>query len=124
MTIAAATQFDHYHSVGAKPTDTNPLTVLTCPTSGYLGFFITWISIADDGGAARTATLTWTDNSATATYTLVHDQAIPANDRIEVKPVPLVLEPGDSLSLTGSAAGVEITVSYVEVSRNPLGFRG
>lgn len=75
------------------------------------------ISSTDDGGVARTITITATQKVAGTAYTLIYQGAIPANDALDLEFKPLVLSIGGTIKVTTSAAGVHVMVSYVIQNR-------
>lgn len=89
----------------------------TCPSTGFLAAYLVWLNCADDAGAARTITLSVRDSVASTTYVLVSAAAIAANLPYQFTATPLVLAPGDTLRATGSAAGIHIVGTVIEVAR-------
>ena len=77
---------------------------------------MTWLNVSDDAADARSITLTWTDSSASATYTLGYQIAIAANAQLRIE-LDLCLDAGDTLKATASAGGVHIAVTVKEVAR-------
>lgn len=102
-------------SFGTALTDTNETTVYTAPT-GVKASYLTWINVSDDAADARTITLRWTDSSASTTYTLGYQVAIAANAQLRLE-LDLVLDAGDTLLATASAAGVHVVVTAKEYAR-------
>lgn len=104
-----------YRTFGTVTVDTNPITVYTCPANTFAQVTEIWIS--DDAADARTATITWTDSSAAVTYTLAFQHALAANAKIQYNFLRLALDPADTVKVTGSAAGIHITVNVIEYAR-------
>jgi hypothetical protein len=105
-----------YRSYGYIAADTNANAVYTCPPS--MTAFVTEIWISDDGAAGRTATITWTDDSESATYTLAFQHSIPTNTGLQYNFHRLALDAGDTINVTASATGVHVTVNVIEQSRS------
>ncbi len=104
----------NYRSFGTVLSDTNETTVYTCP-SGAVAAYVVWINITDTASNARTATIRWTDSSASATYSLNVAKAITANT-VERADLFLALEPGDTIKVTASAATLHVVVTVHEVA--------
>lgn len=109
-----------YVSRGTVLGDTNATVVYTCPADMLAQ--ITQIWFADDGGEARTVTVTWTDQLTAAgggptTYTLCFTKAIAVVTQTEMAFNRLALDPGDVVTVTASAAGVHVTVNVIEYDR-------
>lgn len=102
-------------SFGTVLADTNETAVYTCPT-GVNAAFLTWLNVSDDASDARTLTLRWTDSSASTTYTIGVAIAISANAQLRLE-LDLVLDPGDTLLATASAAGMHVVVTAKEYAR-------
>jgi len=101
----------NYRTVGFSLPDTNENTIYTCNVHSAL---ITHLWCADDAGAARTVTVKTVLDSTT--YVLVSAAAIATNTPLEYEFKPLALANGDTVTLTGSAAGIEGFLSLIEVT--------
>jgi len=115
--MGAVLQEGSIRAFAVKTTDTNQTTAYTCPTHIAVAIVV-WVNVADDAGAARTMTLEWTDSSATTTYALEFTKAIATAAGYNAE-MYLTLEPGDSLSITSSAAGLHLTGAVLEVAKRP-----
>ena len=104
----------NYRMFGTALADTSQTTVYTVPT-GFTTAYIVYFNASDDGAAARTLPIEWTDSSASVTYVLTFQEEIPANQAMEIKPL-WALDVGDTLKCTGSAAGINIVISVMEIS--------
>lgn len=115
--MAATSVFPNgnYRSFGTILSDTSQTAVYTCP-SNIAAAVVVWIDIADDAGANVSATIEWTDSSASTDFTLEYQYDIPLKDRFQ-EALMLVLEPGDSLNVTGSQSGMHVTVTAVEIPK-------
>jgi hypothetical protein len=102
-------------SFGTVLTDTNETVVYECP-AGATATYLTWLNVSDDAADARTITLRWTDASAAATYTLIFQATIAANAQTRIE-LDLVLDAGDTLKATASAAGMHVVVTGKEFVR-------
>lgn len=113
-----------YDTVATVLSDTNQTTCLTVP-AGSLSYLITEIYCADDGGAARTVTITATINGTE--YTIGVALAIAANIGLDLEFKPLVLKynkasaAGDTIKVTASAGGVHVFISYIDNTRPTTG---
>lgn len=105
-----------YRTFGKVLADTSATVVYTCPANTLAQ--ITQLWFADDGGEARTVTVTWTDSSLTTTYTLCFTKAIAVVAQTEMALNRLALDPGDTVTVTASAGGVHVTVNVIEYARN------
>ncbi len=103
-------------SFGTVTVDTNPITVYTCPSTMFAQAVC--LLASDDAADARTLTVTWTDSSGAVTYTLAYQRAIAANTTMDLQLYRLALDPGDTLKVTGSAAGIHVTVNVIEYARS------
>lgn len=102
-------------SFGAALTDTAETVVYTAP-AGITAAFLTWLNVSDTGANARTLTLRWTDSSAAVTYTLGYQIAIAANEQLRLE-LDLVLDAGDTILATASAATMHVVISAKEYAR-------
>lgn len=96
-------------------TDTNETSVYTVPTDKYA--YVRQIWASDDAADARTLTVEVAKSGTD--YTLAYQKAIAANTQMDLKFDELVLLAGETVDLTGSAAGIHGFVSGIEYSKFP-----
>ena len=104
----------NYRTFGYKTTGTNAEVVYTVPT-GFVAAFVVWTNVMDDGGSARTYDMTWTDDAASVTYTMEFAKVLAANVA-NSKECYLALRSADTVSIKGSAAGLHVTLSVLEIA--------
>lgn len=109
LTNGVIVDFLTVFSRGVNLANTNPTVVLTATEP----LVVTGITVMASAGAAGTAEVTWTDDSATATYSLIFDGVVPADEPLVV-PLPggtLSLDVDDVITVTGAAAQ-SVNISY------------
>lgn len=106
-------------TVGAALT-TSTVDILTNSAASGKVFKVNTILVANtDTSVSASATVTWYDASATATYSIAKTVSVPANSTLVVldKISQIYLEEGDKISSLASAASkLEIIVSYDDIS--------
>jgi hypothetical protein len=96
-------------SVAAKPTDTNEATLFT---AGDKGATLVALSLCNNDGSARTATVQW--NDGTTDWEIYTAYSIAANTTVLVEPF-IHLPASGSLKITqGTASGITFTATMVE----------
>lgn len=93
----------------------NPKDVVYTVPAAYLAIFVTQIRCIDSGGAARTVDLYATKGATD--FVLIKAGAIPVNASLDLSFNPLVLKTDDVIKATGSAASVQVMVSFAAQAR-------
>ena len=109
-----------FKNVGVSLTGTTLTTLYTCPTNFTAivrEIFITNV----DGSAAVDITLSWTDTSASATYSLLSTQSIAADSHLRFNDAQIVLESGDILKAQAGAANDAMVSVFIEELLRPQG---
>jgi hypothetical protein len=109
-----------FKNVGAALSSTDLTVVYTCPTNFTAiikEIFITNV----DGSAAVDMTLSWTDTSASATYSLLSTHSIAADSYLRFNDAQIVLESGDILKAQAGAANDAVVSVFVEELLRPQG---
>jgi len=77
------------------------------------------ITVSNEDTVTRTVTGSFYDSSATTTFTLIKDAAIPAASSLNLLDRPFALEEGDKISLTaGTANAFDVTASILLVDES------
>lgn len=118
MAATAAFPAANYRTQPFVLSNTSETTVLSA-NAEFAGFQVVELWLADDGGAARTATIV--ADIAGTSVTLAYQEAIATNTPLQLNFTGLVLNKNDSntdaLKVTASAAGLHGYVGYIAVGR-------
>jgi hypothetical protein len=105
-----------FKNVGVSLTSTGLTTLYTCPTN-----FTAIIREIVDGSAAVDITLSWTDTSASATYSLLSTNSIAADSYLRFNDAHIILESGDILKAQAGAANDAMVSVFIEELLRPQG---
>ena len=100
-------------NAGVSLTGTSLTAVYTCPanfTARIREIFITNV----DGSNAADITLSWTDTSASATYSLLSTLSVAADNIYRIDNANIMLEAGDILKAQAGAANDLVVSAFVE----------
>ena len=100
-------------NAGVSLTGTSLTAVYTCPanfTARVREIFITNV----DGSNAADITLSWTDTSASATYSLLSTLSVAADNIYRIDNANIMLEAGDILKAQAGAANDLVVSAFVE----------
>ena len=107
----------NYGTVFYITTSGSEETAYTVPDA-YPAVYIQQIRCVDDGGAARTISITVRQTgSGTAYYVAGLLTPIPALAWLDLEFDPLVINKGGIIKVIGSAAGIHIQISFVQLPR-------
>ena len=109
-----------FKNTGVALSSTGLTVIYTCPTNFTAivrEIFITNV----DGSAAVDMTLSWTDTSASATYSLLSTHSIAADGYLRFNDAQIVLESGDILKAQAGAANDAVVSVFVEELLRPQG---
>jgi len=109
-----------FKNTGVALSSTGLTVIYTCPTNFTAiirEVFITNV----DGSAAVDITLSWTDTSASATYSLLSTHSIAADSYLRFNDAHIVLESGDILKAQAGAANDAAVSVFVEELLRPAG---
>jgi hypothetical protein len=99
----------------ANVSNSSPGTAYTCPAATTA--IILSVLIANKNAAARTVTLTWTDDSdSDASTTVLNETDIPGDSTLYSES-KIVLEAGDILkALASAASSLDVTVNVMQIT--------
>ena len=109
-----------FKNTGVALSSTDLTVIYTCPTNFTAiirEVFITNV----DGSAAVDMTLSWTDTSASATYSLLSTHSIVADSYLRFNEAQIVLESGDILKAQAGAANDAAVSVFIEELLRPQG---
>jgi hypothetical protein len=109
-----------FKNTGVSLTSTDLTNIYTCPTNFTAivrEIFITNV----DGSAAVDITLSWTDTSASATYSLLSTKSVAADSYLRFNDAQIVLESGDILKAQAGAANDAMVSVFIEELLRPQG---
>lgn len=110
--IAALNVEGQRRLVSVKPADTVEATAFTAPKQGAV---VLGIIIANNSASTVTATVRWTDTSATTDWDIVVSKSIAANDTGYINEIVLPLRATDLIKVTsGTASALTFTLLVAE----------
>lgn len=101
--------FDYY-TAGAALSNGSPVSVVTVTVP----IVVTRLAVVLSTGGPSTATATWTDDSAAATYPLITAGVVPAATPLEILPVgtEMALDVDDEIEITAASANQVAIINY------------
>jgi len=105
---------NRYVNAAVELTTTSATDLYTVP--GGCSALVQSVVVANEDSTTRTATASFYDSSAIATFTLIKDAEIPAASSMNVLDKPFALEAGDVIKITAGTANVmDVTASILLV---------
>lgn len=113
MTLVTQGKPSRKRSVWGHNTGTTTEDVYTCPANCVAE--VVYLIVNNSGGATNSVSVKWYDTSETYASGFVEGKSLNAGDYLEFQGIELVLEPGDKIQLTPTAAGhIDSIVTVVE----------
>lgn len=109
-----------FKNVGAALSSTDLTVIYTCPTNFTAIIREVFITNVDATHAVD-MTLSWTDTSASATYSLLNTHSIDADSYLRFNEAQIVLESGDILKAQAGAANDAVVSVFIEELLRPQG---
>lgn len=99
-----------YYTAGAALSSGSPISVVTVTAP----IIVTRLAVVLSTGGPSTATATWTDDSASATYPLITAGVVPAAVPLEILPVgtEMALDVDDKIEITAASANQVAIINY------------
>ena len=99
-------------------TATTLTTIYTVPAKTVA--IVREIFIANYNASARNLNLQWTDTSASATYSLIHDKQIPTDDYLRLDNLNIYLDATDVLKAQAATADAFYVSVFIEELFTPI----
>lgn len=100
-----------YKSIGTALGSGSETDCYTCPSDTKME--VTEIRVAHNAGTAGVAKVIWYDASSTTNFTILFSGTVPLNNALVINPLPLHLEAGDKIKVTG-ASGQHVIVTGLQ----------
>lgn len=105
-------------NVGVNLTTTNLTTVYTVPAK--TSSIIREMFIANYDSSARNLNIQWTDSSASATYSLIHDKQVATDDYLRLDNLNIYLDAADILKAQAATANAFYVSVFIEELFTPI----
>lgn len=102
----------NYYTAGAALTSGSPVSIVPVTSS----IIVTRIAVVLSTGGPSTATATWLDDSASATYPLITAGVVPTAVPLEILPAgtEMALDADDEINITAASANQYAIINYRE----------